>query len=105
MNKEPKSVWKKPWQGPRGLFLFWLLILVAAFLIIFFFGWLARIAASTSDLVLMAIIWAIVIAVAGFLIVSFIRWLCHWRNFKRFLFGFACFVTLAALFYVEEDWR
>ena len=28
-----------------------------------------------------------------------------WRNFKRFLFGLACFVTLIALFYAEEDWR
>ncbi|HKW28478.1 MAG TPA: hypothetical protein VJT54_04020 [Verrucomicrobiae bacterium] len=105
MNEEPKSIWKKSWKGPRGLFFFWLLILVAAFLVILVFGWLARIAASTTDLVLMAMTWAIVIAVAGFLIVSFIRWLRHWRNFKRFLFGVACFVTLIALFYVEEDWR
>ena len=28
-----------------------------------------------------------------------------WRNFKQFLFGFACFITLIALFYAEEDWR
>jgi hypothetical protein len=28
-----------------------------------------------------------------------------WRNFKRFLFGLACFATLIALFYAEEDWR
>ncbi len=105
MNEEPKSVWKKSWKGPQGLFLFWLLVLVAAFLIIFLFGWLARIATSTTDLAFMAMIWAIVIAVAGFLIVSFIRWLCHWRNFKRFLFGAVCFVTLIALFHVEEDWR
>jgi hypothetical protein len=34
-----------------------------------------------------------------------VRWLCCWRNFKRFLFGLACFVTLIALFYAEEDWR
>lgn len=105
MNQEPKSVWKKSWQGPRGLFLFWLLILVAAFLIIFLFGWLTRIATSATGLAVIALIWATVIAVAGFLIVSFIRWLCHWRNFKRFLFGLACFATLVALFYVEEDWR
>ena len=105
MNEKPKSIWRKPWKGPRGFFFFWLLILVAAFLIIFSIGLLVQIADSIADLALMALVWATVIAVAGFLIVSFIRWLCHWRNFKRFLFGLACFVTLIALFYAEEDWR
>jgi len=32
----------------------------------------------------------------------FIRWLCCWRNFKQFLFGLACFITLIALFYAEK---
>ena len=105
MSEEPKSIWKRSWKGPRGFFLFWLLILVAAFLIILLVGLVVRIAASVTDLVVIAMIWATVIAVAGFLIGSFIRWLCHWRNFKRFLFGLACFVTLIALFYAEEDWR
>ena len=104
-DDKPKSIWKKPWKGPRGFFFFWLLILVAAFLIIFLVGLAVRIAASATELAVVAMIWATVIAVAGFLIVSFIRWLCRWRNFKRFLFGVACFVTLAALFYAEEDWR
>jgi hypothetical protein len=36
---------------------------------------------------------------------NFIFWVFHWRNFKRFLFGCACFATLIALFYAEEDWR
>lgn len=35
----------------------------------------------------------------------FIRWACCWRNLKRVLFGLACFATLIALFYAEEDWR
>ncbi len=35
----------------------------------------------------------------------FVRWVCCWRNFKRFLFGLACFATLIALFYAEENWR
>ncbi|HEV2438016.1 MAG TPA: hypothetical protein VG077_18635 [Verrucomicrobiae bacterium] len=105
MSEEPKSIWKKSWKGPRGLFFFWLLMLVAAFLIIFLSAWLVRIADSTADLAFMAMIWAAVIAIAGFLMVSFICWLGHWRNFKGFLFGVACFVTLIALFYAEEDWR
>ncbi len=35
----------------------------------------------------------------------FIRWLCCRRNLQRFLFALACFATLIALFYAEEDWR
>jgi hypothetical protein len=38
-------------------------------------------------------------------LVACIRWIFCWRNFKRFLFDLACFVTLIALFYAEEDWR
>lgn len=105
MNEQPKSIWKKPWKGSRGVLLFWLAILAAAFLIIFLLGLLVGLATSVTELTQMALIWAVVIAVMGFLIVSFVRWLCHWRNFKRFLFGFACLVTLVALFYAEENWR
>jgi hypothetical protein len=38
-------------------------------------------------------------------IILFIYWLCCWRNLKRTIFVLACFVTLIALFYAEEDWR
>jgi hypothetical protein len=104
MIEEPKSIWKKPWKGVRGLFFFWLAILIAAFLVIFSIGLLLRLT-PIGSLAVMALIWATILAVVGFLTVSFIRWLCHWRNFKRFLFGLACFITLVALFYVEENWR
>ncbi len=105
MNETSKNIRKKSWKGPRGFFLLWLLILAAAFLMIFSFGLSTRIADSSANLAVVSIIWATVIAVAGFLIASFIRWIFCWRNFKRFLFGVACFVTLIALFYAEEDWR
>ncbi len=105
MNEEPKSIWRKPWKGPRGFFLFWLLILAAAFLIIFSIGLLARVAGSVGDVALTALIQATVVAVAAFLIVSSLRWLFCWRNFKRFLFDLACLATLIALAYAEEDWR
>ena len=105
MNEKPGNIWSKPWKGPRGFFLFWLLIFAAAFFIIFSIGLFAQIADSIADLALMALVLATVVAVAGFLIVLFLRWLCHWRNFKRFLFGLACLATLIALFYAEEDWR
>jgi len=44
------------------------------------------------------------VAVA-FIFYGTVRWLFCWRNFKRFLFGLACLVTLIALAYAEEDWR
>ena len=44
-------------------------------------------------------------ALAGVFLIAFIRRLCCWRNFKRFLFDLACFATLIALFYAEENWR
>jgi hypothetical protein len=43
------------------------------------------------------------IMLAGLLV--FIRRFSSWRNFKQLLFGLACFATLIALFYAEEDWR
>jgi len=35
----------------------------------------------------------------------FIRWSGNRRNFGRLLIGLAVFATLAAIFYLEEDWR
>jgi hypothetical protein len=37
--------------------------------------------------------------------IAFVRCCAYWRNFRRFLFGIACFVTLIALLYAEENWR
>ena len=105
MNEEPKSIWKKPWKGARGLFSFGLAILVAAFLIIFFLDLLVEPASFSTDSARIALIWATVIAIIGFMMVAFVRWTCHWRNFKRFLLGLAGFVLLIALFYAEENWR
>jgi hypothetical protein len=105
MNEEPESIWKKPWKGARGILLFWLLVLVGGFSVIFLIGLLAHLTFSAGDMAFIALIWAVVLAVAGFLTVSFIRWVYHWRNFKRFLFGVACLITLIALFYAEENWR
>jgi hypothetical protein len=105
MNEEPKSIWKKPWKGARGLFLFWLLILISSFLIIFLTGLSVRMTYLVGDLARMALMLAVILSVGGLLMFLLIRWLCHWRNFKRFLFGLACLVTLIALSYAEENWR
>ena len=58
-----------------------------------------------GELIFFAFLYAVCWALAGTVLTAFIRWLCCWRNLKRFLFGLACFVTLIALFYAEEDWR
>ncbi|HUZ06551.1 MAG TPA: hypothetical protein VMV89_03595, partial [Candidatus Paceibacterota bacterium] len=105
MSEKPKSIWKKSWAGGRGLFFGWL-ILMAPLVVIFLIWTVAErtpINKSGDELKLF------VVAGIGmtiiFLLATFIRWLFCWRNFKRSLFCLACFATLIALFYAEEDWR
>ena len=105
MDTKPESIWKKPWLGMRGLFLWFILLLAATFLVIFSVGYCSAIAHPLGDLIFFAFLYAVGWALVGTLLVAFIRWLCCWRNFKRFLFGLACFATLIALFYAEENWR
>jgi hypothetical protein len=110
MNGKPKSIWKKSWKGWRALPALVLLLIGAGFLgalvmnilhfdndrvfgIFFWVDWIIfTIGAAVAFLVLLGLF-------------RFARWIFHWRNFKRFLFGLACFITLIALFYAEEDWR
>jgi hypothetical protein len=103
MNEEPKSIWKKSWKLP-GSFLGGLVLATGLAFVISLLGviivdqWRWR---ADWGIVLAGTMGGTMVA----LLVLFIRWLFHWRNFKRFLFGFACFITLIALFYAEEDWR
>jgi hypothetical protein len=104
MDEKPKSIWKKSWKLP-GLFLIWLILMVVTMLI---FSIIILIIGDTftkpSDFVGLLIFGAIAATILLCLWI-FIRWLCCWRNFKQFLFGLACFATLIALFYAEENWR
>ncbi len=104
MNDKPKSIWRKSWKGTH-LFLLWLALVIATSVIF-----------SISILIIgtpltepsdfgVVLISGVVSASVLLGLWLFIRWLCSWRNFKRFLFGCACFATLIALFYAEEDWR
>jgi len=104
MNEEPKSIWTKSWTGPAGLFLWFLLLAGASFLLAFAIGSACRME-PVKDLVIIALVSALGFALVGVVAILFIRWLCCWRNLRRFLFGLACFATLVALFYAEEDWR
>lgn len=115
MEKEPKSVWRKPWKGRRA-FLFWLIVVaIAAFLGACLVTMVTSVSAPLFGLqsgfgnsvkcVLIVMFFLMIATAVVFGLCNFILWVCHWRNFKRFLFGCACFATLIALLYVEEDWR
>jgi len=104
MDEKPKSIWKKSLKLP-GLFSIWLGFMMAIMLICAIVIWLNNdVFNKPSDFIGLLIFGA---SVATILLCFwfFIRWVCHWRNFKRFVFGVACVVTVIALFYAEEDWR
>ena len=115
MNENPKSFWKKSWNGPRA-FLFWLLIVtIAAFLAAVLLAMVAEISTPLFGLhpglehlvgFFLEITLGFIVAVAViFALYGFVRWGLRWRNFKKFLFACACLITMIALFYAEEDWR
>jgi hypothetical protein len=103
--ESPKSIWRKPWKGPRGYLIWFILLTAVAFIVIFCFGLGSSITNPMPKLIAFALVYAIGVALVGFLMVAFIRWLCCWRNLRRFLLGLAGLAVLIALFYVEEDWR
>ncbi len=112
MDEKTKSIWKKSWQGPRVVLLQVTLFSAIAWLVLFF----VVLPMSWSEAPGINILFGIFAAVGACTVISgllflfypvypVVRWLCSWRNFKQFLFGLACFATLIALFYAEEDWR
>ena len=105
MNEEPKSIWKRTLTG-KFKWLAWFVLVATAIFVGNLFVWLtAENNASLWELARVTLIIAVVGSLLLFLLIRVIRWLCCWRNFRRFLFGVACFVTLVAVFYAEEDWR
>lgn len=105
MKEEPKSIWKKSWKGPAGLLRWFLLVLAAAFLIFLCVGYESTLVRPFGKLVLFSFLFAVGWALVAVMLIAFFSWVCSWRNFKRFLFGLACVVTLIALAYAEEDLR
>jgi hypothetical protein len=105
IGENSKSIWKKSWKGSRGLLLWFVLLTVAAFIVVFCFGLESAITSPMPKLVAFALICAVGMAVVGILMVAFIRWLCCWRNLRRFLLALVSLAVLVALFYAEEDWR
>lgn len=104
MDEKPKNIWKKPWKGSRGLLLWLTTLFAGAFFIFISLGFVFATQNSAAELTKFAAMCAFG-CVLAFLAIVFIHWLFCWSNFRRFLFGLACFATLVALFYAEEDWR
>jgi hypothetical protein len=105
MNEKPKSFWKKSWTGWRGLLLWFFLLFFMIFVLFFCLGLASAKTNPPGSLAASASLFAGGLALFCVLAVAFIRWIFCWRSFKRFIFGLACFATLIALFYAEEDWR
>ena len=101
MNEEPKSIWKKSWTGRQGLLLWLISLTVLAFVLFLSIG---LVVGRTNPVGVAALI-SLAVPSGPCLLVTFVRWVWCWRNFRRFLFGLACLVTLVALFYAEENWR
>ncbi len=100
---EPKkSLWKKSWKSP-GLFV--AIVIGAIFVIVFGIGWLSGFKLNDARF-LVPLASVLAVFALGFLtIFNAVRWLRRPGNFSRALFRLACFITLIALFYAEEDVR
>ena len=105
MNEQPENLLTRPWRGLRGFLLWWVVLALAAFVVVFCLALLSDFSRGLVDALLFALPVAAVIGVCGAAFAAFLRWVCHWPNFRGFLFGLACVVTLIALFYAEEDLR
>jgi hypothetical protein len=104
---EPKSIWKKSWKGNGAIFILSLLISLTVFLVALIYAlanWEKPVADTFTTAALVGIGF-----VAGCLFIIYVafplsRWL-FWKHWRRTFFALACFATLIALFYAEEDWR
>src|SRR5580693_7062581 len=98
MNEEkPKSIWKKSLKGPRGLLL-WLIPFTLVFAVIYANDDVPDSLKNYLGLPIYALFFSLFVMLMLLLVIRFVRWLFCWRNFRRFLFGLACFATLIALF-------
>src|SRR6266566_4737724 len=115
MNDNPNGIWTPVWPGRRAA----LLRLLVITSVIFPLSWAVnallvgswnllgdRNAESVRHLIEWQVIWiatASVVFLASLL--PQIRRVFGWLTARRVLFWLACFVTLAVLFYAEENWR
>jgi hypothetical protein len=104
MNDEPKKpLWKKSWRSKRALFLFWILVVFPALFVgIYSLGLLMEPMGTPAHSAGYALSYSAILSLISYLLICAIVWCCSSR---RGLFVAACFVTLVALFYAEENWR
>jgi hypothetical protein len=105
MSEQPENIRNKPWRKPAWILAFFGLVAAATFIVILSFDDTGIGNALVNTSPLMALIIAVCLVAGVSLLLLFVRWLCSWRNFKRFLFGVACLLTLIALAYVVENTR
>ncbi len=100
MNEEPTSFGQKTRKGSLGR------VLIIAALVAFSIGvvTIGRSLTTAEDYGAASILGLVILFVL-FGLLLFVRRLYRRGNFQRVGFGFACLVTLVALFYAEEDWR
>lgn len=99
MNETPKNQLGRRMQ--RALFI-WLTLFVVIELSILFFTLAKHYQHLFWEHILLT---GVVGASAPFCFWYFACWSCNRRNLGRLLIGSAVFATLAAIFYLEEDWR
>ncbi|HEY1717009.1 MAG TPA: hypothetical protein VGH42_01795 [Verrucomicrobiae bacterium] len=107
MDEKPKSIWKKSWTGRRALPIWGALAGVTILLVVLIaaLGKLDTPIGSTFQTVGIISIGIVTVSlIVIYILIPFFRWL-FWKHWRRTLFALACFVTLIALFYAEEDWR
>jgi hypothetical protein len=104
MDERPESIWKKSLKGSNEL---WLLLIpfTLVFAAIYAGGDVPASLKNYLGLPAYALLFSLFVTLLVLLAVKFFRWVFFRRNFKRFLFGLACFASLVALFYTEENWR
>ena len=102
MNEEPKSIWTKPRRDMRSYLSAWLAVLAIAPVIFAMFT-LATPTPFTHAEFGLLFFFEIFVSVL-FLLGVFMQWLIS-MGWRRILFALACFATLIALAYAEEDWR
>ena len=100
----PKNKWKRQltgkskWIGLGALFALVLFVMISVLITASHEG-------EGGARLVYAALALIVVAFLVPLLIRFFCWLCCWQNFRRFLFGVACLITLIALFYAIENFR